>query len=328
MKLATLAALALPFAVPSLDAQTAVSVTQASSLFQPWLNTSGTMQIEPIADQQTGISSADFMGVASGTTGLTPTPSVNVPGAMVTAGTIGGVDHIVFRFRMVDKNGNKTYLGSTLSVGLSFPELTTGGRVTIYASVESSQQGNRFFFQSPGTGLNESPSTTTLDGGAFAGNPYSRSAPLTLTSSNWSYTPAASLPVPEQSYDRSGTSGTDANSFVTFAVRFSDIQAATRALTGSTTFTMNYTTEMAFIAFTASQYNSINQDIHGTATQASNTLTTTWSAMGAFTDYVTAAGTRRPIPEASTVVQVGLLMATGVVAAYRRRRLAATAKTA
>lgn len=306
--------------VPSISAQLAVSVTAPSSGFQSWMSPGGSMQTEPTADQQTGIPAADFMGVYANTLGYTPIPAINVPAAMLTAGKIGADDYIVFRFRMVDKNGNKTYVGSALTVGLSFPDLTVAGKVTIYATVDSSQQGNKFFFQSPGAGLNESPSTTSLDGGVFAGNPYSKAAPLTLSAFNFDYRTATTMPVPEASYDRSGTSGTDQNSFVTFAVKFTDIQAATRALTGNSFFVFDYSTEMAFLAFTASQTNSINQDIQGTATQASNSLTTTWTSMGAFSDYVTAEGYKKPVPEAATVAQVGALLAVGLLGGYFRRR--------
>lgn len=306
---------------PVMKAQAVVNVSGASSQFESWKLASGSTLLDVQADQQTGLTQGDVMGLAAGATGYSTTPTADVPSTMVTAGTIGGADSIAFRFRMTDKNGNKTYVGSTISVGIGFAELSASGAVTIYATVESSNSGNKFFFQSGGAGLNDGPSTTTLDSGAFVGNPYSKAAPLALTTgTNWSYITDVTT-LGEINYDRTGVNGTDVNSYITFATTFADLQTATRALTGNATFTMNYTTEMAFVAWTSTQTNAINQDING----VSGIPTTTWSAMGAFTDYVTADGKKKPIPETSTVVQVGALLAIGLAGLYRRRRSASAA---
>lgn len=289
--------------LPSALGQAVINVAGATSQFQSWKLSSGASIIDVQNDQQTGLFPGDFMGLAAGATGYSTTPASAVPSSMVTAGTIGGVDYLVFRFRMTDFNGGKNYVGSAVSVGIGFNELSGPGVTTIYATVDSGNAGQQLFFQGGGSGLNDGPSTTTLDGGAFAGNPYTKAAPLLLTSgTNWSYDKVTAFG--DTNYDRTATSGTDNNAYVTFAIKFSDLQAATRALTGSTTFTVNYSTVMAFVGWTATQTQSINQDVNGTA----GIPTSTWSAMGAFTDYVDATGKKPVVPEAATVVQVGIVL--------------------
>ena len=283
--------------------QPVINVAGPTSQFQSWKLASGASIIDTQADQQTGLLQGDFMGIAAGTPGYSTTPANAVASAMVTAGTIGGVAHLVFRYRMTDYNGTKTYVGSTLSVGIGFKTLSGPGVTTIYATVDSGTAGNRLFFQGGGTGLNDGPSTTTLDAGAFAGNPYSKVSPLLLTTdTNWSYLKVSDLG--ETNYDRTTVSKIDANSFATFAIKLSDLQAATRALTGNAGFTLDYGTEMAFVGWTSTQTQSINQDINGTP----GISTASWSSMGAFTDYVDATGKKPVVPEAATVLQVGALL--------------------
>lgn len=315
-RLIALGALGLIGFSPATFGQAVINVAGATSQFQSWKLSSGAALIDVQADQQTGLFSGDFMGLAAGATGYSSTPAGAVPSSMVTAGTIGGVAHLVFRYRMTENNGNKTYVGSALSVGIGFSELSGQGVTTIYATVDSGVSGQNFFFQGGGAGLNDGPSTTTLDDGIFAGNPYTKAIPLSLTDgTNWSYQKVTVLG--ETNYDRTATSGTDKNAYVTFAIKFSDLQAATRALTGNATFTMGYATQMAFVGWTATQTQSINQDINGVA---GLTPTASWSAMGAFTDYVDATGTKTVVPEASTVIQVGVMVAIGLAGNYWRRR--------
>ncbi len=296
---------------PVARGQAVINVAGATSQFQSWKLASGAAILDPSKDTQTGIMNADFLGLAAGTTGFSAVPASDVASSMVTAGTIGGVDHLVFRYRMSDYNGTKTYVGSAISVGIGFKDLSGAGVTTIYATVDSNNAGQQFFFQGGGAGLNDGPSTTTLDGGVFAGNPYTKAAPLMLTTgTNWNYQKVSVLG--DTNYDRAATNGTDENAYITFAIKFSDLQAATRALTGSTTFTMGYATQMAFVGWTATQTQSINQDINGTL----GISTASWSSMGAFTDYVDATGVKPIIPEAATVMQVGVVLLIWLGRAY------------
>ena len=75
---------------------------------------------------------------------------------------------------------------------------------------------------------------------------------------------------------------------------------------------MGYATQMAFVGWTATQTQSINQDINGTL----GISTASWSSMGAFTDYVDATGVKPIIPEAATVMQVGVVLLIWLGRAY------------
>lgn len=318
-------------------AQTTINVAGASTQFNPWLTSTGKFY-DPAFDSQGGQYFYDFMGAAAGTTTTTFTaPSVDVPSSMVGTGTINGVQSLVFRFRMADKNGTKDYLGSTISVGIGFSELSAAGKVTIYATVDSTNSSAKFYFQGGGSGLNDGPSTTTLDDGDFTKtntslttnpNTITAKTPKILDATTWSYPNSAkavagSQTFGEPSYNLKDSKGKELvvqNTFVTFAVSFSDLQTATRQLTGNNTFTLTTSTEMAFVGWTSAQGNAINQDINGT--NAAGTSTLTWSALGAFSEYVTADGTKKVVPEATTLVQVGSLIMGGLAAIVVRRRRA------
>lgn len=310
------------------SAQSTISVSGATSQFNPWLTSTGKF-FDPVFDSQGGQYYYDFLGAAAGSTTTTfSAPATDLPSSYVGTGTINGVQSLVFRFRMADKNGTKDYLGSTISVGIGFSELSAAGRTTIFATVDSTNATAKFYFQGGGTGLNDGPSTTTLDAGAFAGNPYSEKSFKSLDATTWSYpnsakAAAGSQTFGEGSYNLKDSKGKElvvTNTYVTFAVSFADLQAATRALTGNNTFTMTTSTEMAFVGWTSAQGNAINQDVNGT--NASGTSTLTWSALGAFSEYVTADGKKKVVPEASTVVQVGSLIMAGMAAVVVRRRRA------
>lgn len=292
-----------------------VTVTSTSSSYTGW-QVSGAGMFDAQGDQQTGVPSADFVGFAAGTTGLNATPTADVYGAMLGA----DASNMYFRFRLLDQNGNKIYMGSVISVGINIQGLTAAGSPTIFVTASSTNSAATLFFQSPGTGANNSPSTTTLSN--FTGNPYSSTAPLALTSgTNFSYAAATTIDGAGSNFYNPGTPAkTYNNYFLTFAVSYADLQTAVRALTGNSTVTIGASTVMSFLAVTAQTSNSLNQDIYGTSVQASNTLTTTWTALGAFSDPLFANGSR--IPEPATVVQAGMFALVGLVGFIWRRRRA------
>ncbi len=303
------------------------------TVFNSWLKADGTPFLDPVKDNQTGLMRADFMGIAAGATGFSSVPTSNVASTLMAAGTIGGADSLVFRYRMTDTS-SQTYLGSSVSVGISFKDLVLAPTdplyklIQIYVTIDSTNKGTVLFFQGGGSGANDGPNTTTVDAGAFAAtvnadanatnNVYTQAAPLTLTSgTNWSY--QAVTAVGETNYDRTATNGTDINQYVTFAVKFSDLNNAVRAITGNTSFSMGYTSEMAFVGWSSTQVQAINQDVNG-LTGLPVAGAGTWSSLGAFTEYVEASGLKKPIPEASTVAQVGALLLIGLAGGYYRRR--------
>ena len=130
-RLIAVGALGLIGFLPATFGQAVVNVAGATSQFQSWKLSSGAAILDTSNDAQGGIMAGDFLGLAAGATGFSVTPASAVPSSMVAAGTIGGVNHLVFRYRMTDYNGNKIYVGSAISVGIGFRELSGPGVTTI-----------------------------------------------------------------------------------------------------------------------------------------------------------------------------------------------------
>ncbi|MDI1335596.1 MAG: hypothetical protein PSU94_05365 [Lacunisphaera sp.] len=262
---------------------------------------------DPFADQQTGQSQSDIISLAAGTTGVfvnsSPTSSTlatDVYGFLVKSGTVSGVLSEMFRFRYLDKNQNKAYEGSITVVGM---DLNGDGKPDFMVGADSTGATPSLVYLKPGTGANTSPNTTTV-------STYTTTATKTLTSgTTFSYT----LPDDGMNYDSVASTAPSAhtNKIMTFAVSFANLQQAIRDMgtvngTNWSSFVFDATTPISFLAYTSGQPNAFNQDLFGGNFTA--TASATWSSLGAFTDTVTPSGAK--VPEAGTMVQVGVLLGT------------------
>lgn len=267
------------FAAPSSTAQVAISVTDTSG-WTAWQRTDGLLMTDPRGDQQTGQGQDDFVG------------DLTFAGFQQKAGTIGGADHVVFRTRM-DKYDARGF-GGNWELGM---DLDGNGSVDLVMKL-SDKNGQTLTFATPGIGANNSPATTSW--GSFVGS-------IALTSSTYNY---------QQATDGSAFGGT-ADAFVTFGISFANLQNAIRTYAGPafSNFVVNYTTRIAFIAFTSTQGNAINQDLYGTS--GNTTSTTTFASLGAATGPMDAYGV---VPEPATYAQLGALLLAGGFVAWRRRR--------
>jgi hypothetical protein len=284
------AVLALALAGSVRAAPDVVSVTDTTG-WTAWVNTSGVQISDTRTDQQTGQTTDDFVG------------DTTYAGFQQKAGTIGGVDNILFRARFdsfagADKWGN----GGNFGLGL---DLNGDGDIELIM-VYSEGSGNptnrtrEIYFGTPGAGANNSPSTTTW---TLAGTP---AASLTI---NTSYDLSAAT-------DYAGFGGTQ-DAWMTIAVPFTTLETAIQTYaTGFSTYDLTYDSKMSFIAFTSQQTNALNQDLYGGA-KGSETSTTTFAALGAMTTPITASG---GIPEPATYAQVGVLLLMGGYASWRRRK--------
>ncbi len=267
-------------------AQTAVSVTDTTG-WNPWTKADLTRMSDITTDQQTGQGADDFASDAT------------TPGFYQKAGTIGGVDHLLFRARF-DKYDGPDRWGNGGNWGIGMDVNGDGALDLIMMMSESSGNVNNrtrtITWGDPGTGANTGPSTTTWT--------FPTQTPITLT--------------PNTTYD--GMQATDSNLNATpdlllsFAVSFANLQAAVRAYTPFTAFTMTYSTRMSYIAFTSTQANALNQDLFGTTGNTSSTLT--WAELGAITGPSDAFGV---VPEPATYAQVAALLLAGGFVAWRRR---------
>lgn len=270
--------------------QVAVSVTDTTG-WNTWQKADLSFMSDTIADQQTGQGADDFVSDAT------------YAGFYQKAGTIGGVDSMLFRARMDKFDGvNQWGNGGNLGIGL---DVNGDGALDLILmmSENSGNVNNRvrtITWGKPGTGANTGPSTTSWT--------FPTQTAITLTT-NTTYNVM-------QASDGSLLNGTP-DMFLSFAVSFANLQAAIRAYTPLTTFTMTYDTRMSFIAFTTTQANALNQDLFGTTGNTNSTLT--WAQLGAITGPANAWGV---VPEPATYAQVGMfVLAAGLVAYRRRKRL-------
>jgi hypothetical protein len=284
---------ALAGAAGLLPAQTAVSVTDTTG-WNSWTKADLTLMSDITTDQQTGQGADDFASDA------------NVTGFYQKAGTIGGVDHLLFRARF-DKYDGPDQWGNGGNFGLGMDINGDGALDLILMMTEGSgnvkNRTRTLTWGDPGTGANTGPSTTTW---TFP----SQTATTLTVNTTYDVTQATD----------SNLNGTP-DMLLSFAVSFTNLQSAVRTYTPFADFTMTYDTRISYIAFTSTQANSLNQDLFGTTGNTSSTLT--WAELGAITGPADAWGV---VPEPATYAQVGTFMLAGLGLWWRRRRQSAKAE--
>lgn len=264
-------------------AQPVVSVTDTTG-WTAWTKADGTVMTDAAADQQTGQGADDFVGDAT-----------NFAFAQ-KAGTIGGVDHILFQTRMEEYRAQG--FAGYVTLGM---DLDGNGSIDIMLGMDAKSGTKNIKFATPGTGANTSPSTTSW--GAFAGG-----VNLDANTYNYAQTTASNF-------------GGDADGLVTFGISFANLQAGIRAYAPSAfaNFTMTYNTTIAFVAWTTTQQNNVNQDMMGYTGSGYTKDTTTYADLGAITPPISPYG---GVPEPATYAQLGLLLLAGAGITFWRRRQA------
>ena len=303
------------------------------STWKPILGWDGNPLMDPVYDQQTGQGSSDFV---SSTTG-----GVANPGFFIQFGQINGVDVIAFRVMM---NEYRT-TGNLVNISLGF-DGDFDGTADLFMGL--GQQSNQYglIFQAPGTGANTSPSTTTLSNAFvpsaqyYSGGVRSSALPalnangnaIGLTSSNFSNIAigdgvnkdlqggqGTTIPDNRATYypgwaTQAENNGTLLDAMISYAIPLADINAALASL--GETWSVTPDRLMRWIAVTATQNNSVNQDAYGTDKTGFS------SPYSSFLPYMDAYG--RPVPEPSAY---GLAVGAGLggFLLCRRRRASAAA---
>lgn len=254
-------------------------------------------------DQQTGQHADDFVGDAT------------YAGMQQKAGLLGGTDTILWRFRFDDFAGADKFGGNGGNVGLGMDLDGNGSMDFIMVMSESSGNvGNRtrtLSFGTPGAGANDGPSTTTW------------TIP-TQTALNLTVNTTYDLVATTDGYNFAGTQ----DSWLTFGISFNNLQNAIRTYASSSfsSYTVSYTSAIAFIAFTSTQTNALNQDLFGASkaalTAGSADNLSSFATLGAVTPPTDAFGTAK-VPEPSTYAQVGAFLLCGAGLAWRRRKATA-----
>jgi hypothetical protein len=245
----------------------------------------GAKMSDPTIDQQTGQLADDLVG------------SATTPGFFIRYGQIDGVDSVAFRImenKVYEHQGDPNFTGQ-VSVGL---DTDNDGGLDIVLTAIGKNSSNGINYQAPGGGLNNSPSTTSL-GNAVLLSPF--------TTTNFDYRAVDSTIYPNWTQI-----GTDPDAALSFAFSFASLNSALTAL-GEATITTD--TLLRFMAFTSTQTNSINQDIYG---PSGISAATTFTASGGFSELTTITG--KPIPELSSGILTGGLLAAGLLLGSRKYR--------
>ncbi len=264
-----------------------------------------------LLDNQTGQKVADIVGTAS------------QPTLYIGYGQINGVDHIGFRMRLnvvstLDNLKQSNYFGFDFGTTATN---STVGVVDMFVGLDvvsqQSSNWNVLIMDTTGTLAtdNTSPSTTSLGATPL----YSTPAVTTGVNANVNYQTVTSSNAivggATNFSDASNTYPTGApDAFITFAVPFTAfVDAAKNANVMGSSFNFDVNTTYRVTAATGNQQNNINQDAMGAPSVAFNFSTPTNSSG-------TIGSTINPIPEPSTFVLSGALLAPWLL---RRRRRAA-----
>lgn len=277
---------------------------------------------DPADDQQTGQSDSDFAG------------SNQNPSFFVQTGTINGVEMVAMRviFNQYDANiANGNYTGNPVNVRVGI-DVTNDGKLDLFMG-PNFQGTPGLVFQLPGSGANTSPSTTSTSSVYYpdgvSNNALSSTSSPVFSTSNFNYQRLSSSTASSlypgwvlQPEDTAKPTQTADEGMMSWAIPVSAInnalgEAATQSGLGYLSgVSISPSSFLLWVAFTATQNNSVNQDAYGI--KSSDTQSTAWSS---FTGYMNAFG--QPVPEPSTY---GLLLGGGLggfLVLRRRRKRAA-----
>jgi hypothetical protein len=248
---------------------------------------------DPSTDQQTGSAEGDIVGNALHPSFYTMFGDAGTPST--TDGTLA------FRIRLgadVNPSGFKT----ALFVGI---DANTDGAIDLFLGVNNSGAADTVGIWNPGAGLNISPNTTTIV-----------STPLriyteTATNYNWMAVNLTNDPTVGTATDLDG--GGQNDPFLSFAIPLGDVitELAGRGITG-----INENSVFSYVMATATQANSLNQDLNGVGQTYDGNAT--WSTLGVVSNGITPAGV--VVPEANPILCGAPPLLLAVVHEYFRRR--------
>ena len=267
-----------------------VDVTSPTTDWTPV--TYGSNNPDPSNDQQTGAGEGDIVGNASHPSVYTAFGDAGTPS--LTDGVLG------FRVR-VGADDNPAGFKGALFVGI---DANGDGALDLFIGVDNSGSSDKIGIWNPGNGANTSPSTTSIV-----------AAPLvsyTITALNYYWTSVNTTIDPSvgAATDLNGDGKTDY--FLTFSVPFADVvaQLAAKGITVNQNSTFNY------VVATATQANSLNQDLNGVGKNYDGTAT--WTTLGIIADPITASGI--PVPETDVALVSALIVAMAIGhSAFRQR---------
>jgi hypothetical protein len=252
---------------------------------------------DPSLDQQTGSAEGDIVGNALHPSFYTTFGDAGTPST--TDGTLG------FRTR-VGADANPVGFKSALFIGI---DANSDGAIDLFLGVNNSGGANTNGIWNPGGGANTSPNSTTI-----VATPLVSYTQTVGTNYFWTAVDTTIDPTVGTATDLDG--GGQNDYFLTISVPFSDV-VAQLSLRGITGVTQN--SAFSYVMATATQANSLNQDLNGVG--ASYDANATWSTLGALANPMTASGV--VVPEVNTgaisIALAGIVVTTDFW--FRRRRL-------
>ena len=290
------AAFALVLSSLSLAAE--ASLVDVTSPTSGWtgIRYGGVNGFDPTVDQQTGSAEGDIVGNATHASVYTFFGDNNTPS--LTDGDLA------FRLRL---GADTSPAGFKTAAFIGIITDRTSGKIDLFLGVNNSGQSDQVGIYNPGTGLNISPSTTTIVSPALVS--------YTITSSNYNWSAVTPTMDPAATnFDIDAGGQTDF--FLTFAVPFSDIvaQLAAKGITG-----IDQNSNFSYVIATSTQGNSLNQDLNGVGKNY-NTAST-WGQLGALSDPTQPIAV---VPEVESIFGIAGLLAAIASHHYFRRRRART----
>lgn len=237
---------------------------------------------DPFNDQQTGSSEADLVGDGTHPSFYMQFDDGGTPS--LTDGTIG------FRVRLAEQE-NPTGFSTALLVGL---DADMNGTLDLVLGVHNSGSSDEIAIWNSGSDSNTSPSTTSIV-----------SPPMTsytqvlapAANANYDFSPVTAVNDPTATsfnVDGGSTQSNDPTDyFLSFSLPFDEVVLQLGLLPAPITF--DQATPMTLVMATATQDNSLNQDLNGV--EGAVNSASTWASLGVQSDLLSADGTAAQVPE-------------------------------
>jgi hypothetical protein len=243
------------------------------------------------ADQQTGSSEGDIVGDANN-------PALYITHYNGGTPTLFTDGELAFRFRLGADKSPAGYKGVAF-VGM---DLNNDGSLDLFAGVNNSGSTSIVGLWFAGAGANTSPTTTSV-----ASSP---TFSYVQTSLNYSWTPVTAVNNPTGTTTDVDGGGTDY--FLSFKISFADLASMASTIVPG----FNENSIVSFVGATATQPNSLNQDLNGVNGNINSGLT--WDQLGASSSPYTADGELVvAVPEPAATAIVGFCLAALII--LRRR---------
>lgn len=179
------------------------------------------------------------------------------------------------------------------------------GALDLFVGVNNSGAADHIGLWNPGNGANTSPNTTSIV-----------SIPLvsyTQNATNYHWAPVNTTIDPTVGTATDIDGGGQTDHFLSFSVPFNDVvtQLAARGVSG-----INENSSFSYVMATATQANSLNQDLNGVPKTYDGAAT--WSTLGALADPLSASGVAI-VPEVNPGMAVAVLALVAIATQHRRR---------